>query len=184
MLWWFVTGIIIIILVLYIIAVYNKFVRLRNNIKKAFSNIDVLLRQRFDELTKLVKTVRGYAKHEKTVFEDITKARSIYNNATTIRQKMKADAMTSSALERLFAVAENYPNLKAKENFLHLQQRIGNIEEGLANARQNYNNMVMKFNILRQRFPTNILASIFSIEAEFELFKALPKEKQDVNIEF
>jgi LemA protein len=121
--------------VVYFIAVYNGLVRLKNNIKKAFANIDVLLKQRTDELTKLIETVRGYAKFEKKVLTDVVKARTAFMDAKTLPERVKASDQISGALKTLFAVAENYPQLKANENFKQLQDRISGIENEIADRR-------------------------------------------------
>ena len=113
-----------IVIVGYIIGIYNSLVTLKNNIKKAWANIDVLLKQRHDELPKLIASVKGYMKHEKKTLEELTKARTSFMKAKTMTEKAAADNMISGALKTIFAVAENYPNLKANENFIQLQNRI------------------------------------------------------------
>jgi LemA protein len=167
----------------YVIIVYNSLVRLKNDIEKAWSNIDVLLKQRFDELTKLIDAVKGYMRHEKDVFTEITKARTAFMNATTMSAKAKADNMISGALKSLFAVAENYPTLKANENFMQLQGRISGIENELADRREFYNDNVNTYNIKIQSFPDMIIAKMLNAQKK-DLFKAAEEEKKDVKVQF
>ncbi|MBN1502540.1 LemA family protein [Candidatus Woesearchaeota archaeon] len=162
---------------------YNSLIRLKNDIKKAWANIDVLLKQRSDELPKLVSSVKGYMKHEKTVLENLTKARTSLMNAKTIEEKAKADNIISGALKSLFAVAENYPNLKANENFMQLQKRISGIENELADRREFYNDAVNTFNIRIASFPDMIIAGMMGLR-EQDMFKVSEEDKKDVKIEF
>src|SRR5512137_613899 len=138
---------VLIVIIGVFIGIYNSLVRLRNDIKKSWANIDVLLKQRTDELPKLIASVKGYMKHEKGLLENITKARTAFLSATTMDAKAKADSVISGALKSLFAVAENYPNLKANENFIQLQQRISGLENEIADRREFYNDSVNTFNI-------------------------------------
>ncbi|MBN1157226.1 LemA family protein [Candidatus Woesearchaeota archaeon] len=167
----------------YVVGMYNSLIRLKNNIEKAWANIDVLLKQRSDELPKLIASVKGYMKHEKGLLESITKARTAFLNATTMAAKAKADNVISGALKSLFAVAENYPNLKANENFIQLQQRISGLENEIADRREFYNDSVNTFNIRIESFPDTIIASMMKL-ARKEMFKATEAEKQDVKVEF
>ena len=171
------------ILVLYLIAIYNGLVQLRNNINKSIGNIDVLLKQRYDELPNLVETTKGYMKHEKEVFESITKARSAWMIATTLPQKAVASDMLSGALKSLFAVAENYPKLEANVNFKHLQERISGIENEIADRREFYNDSVNNFNIRIQSFPDMFIAKMMTL-TPFEMFKAAEEEKRTVKVKF
>ncbi|PIN87354.1 LemA family protein [Candidatus Woesearchaeota archaeon CG10_big_fil_rev_8_21_14_0_10_44_13] len=168
----------------YIFAIYNSLVRLKNDINKALGNIDVLLKQRYDELPKLINSVKGYMKHEKSLLTDITKARSIYSSAgNDIHKKAQADNMMTGALKTLFAVSENYPQLKANENFMQLQGRISGIENELADRREFYNDSVNTFNIRIQSIPDVIIARMLGYTAQ-EMFKAAGEEKKDVKVEF
>ncbi|MEK6823247.1 MAG: LemA family protein, partial [Nanoarchaeota archaeon] len=142
----------------YIIGLYNSLIALKNNIQKSWSNIDVLLKQRADELPKLIASVKGYMKHEKELLTELTKARTEFMKATTMNAKAKADATITGALKTLFAVAENYPNLKANENFIQLQNRISGLENELADRREFYNDSVNTYNIRIQSFPDSIVA--------------------------
>ena len=178
-----VIGLILIVIVVYVISVFNGLVRLKNNIKKSFANIDVLLRQRADELPKLIESVKGYMRHERGVLTDLTKARTDFMNAKTMQEKAKADGIISGALKTLFAVAENYPNLKANENFLQLQGRISGIENELADRREFYNDSVNTYNIRIQSIPDRFVAGMLGYRAE-EMFKATEAEKKDVEVKF
>ena len=176
-------GLIVFGFLAYIVGIWNSLVRLKNNIKKSWANIDVLLKQRAEELPKLIASVKGYMKHEKTTLETLTKARTAFMKATTMTQKARADDMITGALKTLFAVAENYPNLKANENFIQLQSRISGIENELADRREFYNDGVYNYNVRIQSFPDMIFARWFGY-AEEQMFKASEKEKQDVKVEF
>jgi LemA protein len=178
-----VIGLVLVVLAVYVISVFNGLVRLKNNIKKSFANIDVLLRQRADELPKLIESVKGYMKHERGVLTDLTKARTDFLNATTIQEKAKADGIITGALKTLFAVAENYPNLKANETFLQLQGRISGIENELADRREFYNDSVNTYNIRIQSFPDMFVARTLGYQNE-DLFKAAEAEKKDVEVKF
>lgn len=174
--------IIAIILVIYIIYQYNGLVQLRNRVKNAWSQIDVQLKRRADLIPNLVETVKGYAKHEKTVFENVTKARSSLMNAKTVQENAEANNMLTDSLKSLFAVAENYPELKASENFRQLQAQLSETEDKIAYSRQFYNDTVLMFNNKVQMFPSNILASLFHFtEAEYfeiaESDRAVPEVK-------
>lgn len=167
----------------WLVGIYNALVRLRNDIKKSWANIDVLLKQRSDELPKLIASVKGYMKHEEGVLTKVTNARTAFLNATTTAQKARADNMISGALKSLFAVAENYPNLKANENFIQLQNRISGLENELADRREFYNDTVNTFNIKIQSFPDMFVANFMSLKPE-EMFKVTEADKQDVKVEF
>jgi LemA protein len=174
--------IIVLILVIYIIYQYNGLIQLRNRVKNAWSQIDVQLKRRTDLIPNLVETVKGYAKHEKTVFENVTKARSSLMNAKTVQENAEANNMLTDSLKSLFAVAENYPELKASENFRQLQAQLSETEDKIAYSRQFYNDTVLMFNNKVQMFPSNILASLFHFtEAEYfeiaESDRAVPEVK-------
>ena len=178
--------IIILLLVIffgYFFAVYNSLVRLKNNIDKAWSNIDVLLKQRHDELTKLISTVKGYMKHEKGVLTEVTKARTAFMNAKTVSEKASTNNMLTGALKSLFAVAENYPNLKANQNFMQLQQRMTDIENMIADRREFYNDSVNTYNIRIEQFPPVIIARMLGYMRR-DLFKASESDRKDVEVSF
>ena len=167
----------------FFIGVYNTLVRLKNDIKKSFANIDVLLKQRSDELPKLIASVKGYMKHEKSTLAELTKARTDFLKAKTLAQKARADDIISGALKTIFAVAENYPNLKANENFMQLQSRISGIENELADRREFYNDSVNTYNIRIQSIPDVFIARMLRYTSE-QLFKAAESDKKDVKVEF
>jgi LemA protein len=151
---------IIVILVLWAIMAYNGFVTLTQRVKEAWSDIDVQLKRRYDLIPNLVETVKGYASHEKTVFEDVTAARTAAMSATAPAQKAGAENMLSGALKSLFAVAENYPTLKANENFLELQRQLEDTENKLQAARRFYNSVVQDLDTRLQRFPGNFIGNM------------------------
>jgi LemA protein len=172
---------IIIILSVSFLIIYNNFVRLRNNISKSLANIDVLLKQRSNEIPNLVKTVKGYMKHEKEVLESLTKARSFLINSDTLSQKAAADNAITGLVKSIFAIAENYPDLKAVENFLKLQKRITGLENELADRREFYNDSVTIYNIRIQSIPDLVVARIMHLNP-IDLFKATKKDQEKVDI--
>jgi len=156
------------------IGMYNSLITLRNRCDNAWSQVDVQLRRRYDLIPNLVETVKGYAKHEREVFEKVTQARAAAINAQTVKDQGQAENMLSGALKSLFAVAENYPELKANQNFLLLQEELAGTESKIAYARQFYNDQVMKFNMKQQVFPSNIIAGMFGFKPRdyFEIGEA------------
>ncbi|MCL4364390.1 LemA family protein [Patescibacteria group bacterium] len=174
---------IILLLVIYLVAQYNGFVVLKTRIQEALSGIDVQLKRRADLIPNLVETVKGYAKHEKSVFTEVTKARSSLMNAGSLQEKAKANDMLSGALKSLFAVAEAYPQLRASENFQDLQKQLEDTEDKVAYSRQFYNANVLDFNAKAQMFPGNIIANMFGFKT-FEFFAATEEEKKSINVKF
>jgi LemA protein len=156
-----VIGILALILVLMAISYYNRFVRASNRIDNAWAQIDVQLKRRTDLIPNLVETVKGYASHEKTVLENVTKARTAVMNATSPQQAIEADNMLSGALKSLFAVSENYPQLKANTNFLQLQDELTHTENKVSFARQFYNDAVLAYNNAIQSFPGVLFAGMY-----------------------
>jgi LemA protein len=175
--------IIIVALVIYVIYAFNRLVTLRNRIKNAWAQIDVQLKRRYDLIPNLVETVKGYAKHEREVLENVTKARNMAISAGSVKDQSVAENQLSGALKSLFAVVENYPDLKANQNFLMLQEELAGTENKIAYARQFYNDNVMQYNILREKFPTNIIAGAFSFKSQdmFEIEVATEREAVRVN---
>jgi LemA protein len=169
--------------VLYVILKYNRLVTLRNRIENSWSQIDVQLKRRADLIPNLVEAVKGYMKHEKSVLENVTKARSALVKAGSMAQKAGAENMLEGALKSLFAVAEAYPKLQANQNFLQLQEELAGTESKVAYARQAYNDSVLEFNNLLQTFPTNQIARMFSFAAR-EFFKAEESERKAVKVKF
>ncbi|VVC00903.1 LemA family protein [uncultured archaeon] len=172
-----------ILVALYAVLAYNSLVSMRARIDNSWSQIDVQLKRRFDLIPNLVETVKGYAKHEKEVFSEVTKARSAWQKAESLPEKAKADNMLAGTLKSLFAVAENYPQLKANENFRMLQEELSGIEGKIAYARQFYNDTVLSYNTSIQTVPTNIIAGMFSFKAR-DFFKAEGQERENVKVKF
>lgn len=170
------------IIVLWIIIAYNMLVTLRNRIENSLSQIDVQLKRRYDLIPNLVETVKGYAKHEKSVFENVTKARSKLLTGD-VNERIKADDQLTGALKSLFAVAENYPKLEASENFKMLQEELSGTESKIAYARQFYNDSILRLNETLQKFPTNIIAGMFSFKTK-EYLKIEEKEAKAVKVKF
>jgi LemA protein len=152
------------------VGMYNSLITLRNRCDNAWSQVDVQLRRRFDLIPNLVETVKGYAKHESGVFERVTQARTQAMGAATPKEAGQAENVLAGALKSLFAVVEAYPDLKANQNFLMLQEELAGTESKIAYARQFYNDVVMKFNMKQQVFPSNIIANMFSFK-EKEYFE-------------
>lgn len=176
-------GGILVLLVVYLVASYNGFVVLKTRIQEALSGIDVQLKRRADLIPNVVESVKGYAKHEKTVFNDVTKARASLMGAQSPKEKAQADNMLTGALKSLFAVAEAYPDLKASANFQDLQRQLEDTEDKVAYSRQFYNSNVLDFNSKVQMFPTNLIANAFSFKP-FEFFEAEEADKQSVKVKF
>ncbi len=166
-----------------VILLYNGLIKLRERVRQSFSDIDVQLKKRFDLVPNLVETVKGYAKHEKELFENVTKARSSWQNAKTVGQKARANNMLSETLKSLFAVAENYPNLKANENFRALQEELSAIETKIAYARQFYNEMVAKYNMKIKSFPEVLIAGPMGFKEE-DYFQIEETERENVKVKF
>jgi LemA protein len=158
--------VIIIILLVWVLGTYNGFIKLRTKVEEGFSTMDVYLKKRFDLIPNLVETVKGYAAHESGTFEKVTQARSMIQSATSPEQKLEGEGLLTGALRSLFAVAENYPELKANANFLDLQNQLKSIEEDIANARKYYNAVVRDFNIKVQTVPSNIIAGLFNFKTK------------------
>ena len=173
----------VVVTILWFIAVYNGLIRLKNRTDEAWSDIDVQLKRRYDLIPNLVNTVKGYAGHEKELFEKITQARAQAMQATSPEAKGRAENMLSGALKSLFAVAENYPNLKASENFAKLQDELSDTENKIQAARRFYNGNVRDFNTKIQIFPNNLVAGMLSFK-EREFFEADESEKENVKVNF
>jgi len=174
---------VILLLAIYFISQYNGFVVLKARIQEALSGIDVQLKRRADLIPNLVETVKGYAKHEKEVFEQVTKARSSLMSAGSLEEKAKANNQLTDALKSLFAVAEAYPQLQANQNFLDLQRQLEDTEDKVAYSRQFYNANVLEFNTKVQMFPSNIIANIFGFKPA-EFFAANEEERKKVEVKF
>ncbi len=170
---------IIALVIIWLVLIYNRLVSLKNQLKEAWSDIEVQLKRRYNLIPNLIETVKGYAAHEKNVFEEVTKARTEALNAESIKQKAEAENALSNTLKSLFAVAENYPQLKANENFLSLQSDLTDTEDKIQAARRFYNGIVRDYNIALQKFPNNLVASSFGFKPA-EFFEIENKEEKQV----
>ncbi len=172
-----------VLLALFVIGIYNGLVRLRNQVDNAWSQIDVQLKRRHDLIPNLVETAKGYMKHERGTFEAITEARSKAMGARTVAEASQAEGQLGEALSKFMLVVENYPDLKANQNFLALQEELTSTENKIAFARQNYNDQVLFFNNKTQMFPSNIVAGMFSFTKRdfFEIENAAEREVPKVS---
>src|SRR6202140_3993750 len=168
---------------IYLTKIYNGLVAIKNDIDKAWANIDVLLKQRHDELSKLLDVTKGYANFERDTMTKVTQARNQYQQAVTFDQKAQADQSMTSALRGFFAVAENYPELKANNNFMQLQKRITELESQIADRREFYNDSVNTFNIRIQQMPDTFVASFMNLQPR-PMFKVEEADKADVPMSF
>jgi len=168
-------------ILIYVVILYNELVRLRNDNDRAWANIDVLLKQRHDEIPNLVETVKGYMQHERQTLEAVTQARAASMSAATIGEKAQADLLMTGALRGLFAVAENYPQLKANENFLRLQSRLSELEERIADRREFFNDDINTYNTRIAQLPEVFLASFMSLKPR-EMFKASEEDRKLVEV--
>ncbi|MGA7217364.1 MAG: LemA family protein [Candidatus Sulfotelmatobacter sp.] len=167
----------------YAVILYNELVRLRNDNDRAWANIDVLLKQRHDEIPNLVETVKGYMQHEQKTLTAVTQARAASMNAASIGQKAQADLMMTGALRGLFAVAENYPQLKANENFLKLQTRISELEDRIADRREFFNDDVNTYNTRIGQIPEVFVASFMSLKPR-AMFKVSDEDRRQLEVKF
>ena len=169
--------------IVYVIVMFNGLIAVKNDIAKAWANIDILLKQRHDELPKLLDVCKGYMEFERDTLQKIAQARSMYQQAVSVDQKAQADQNMTSALRGFFAVAENYPQLKANDNFMRLQIRITELESQIADRREFYNDSVNTFNIRIQQMPDTFVASFMNL-APRPLFKVEEADKADVPMSF
>lgn len=179
---WILVGVVVLV-TLYLWSLYNGLVSLKTQIEEAWSEIDVQLKRRADLIPNLVDAVKGYAKHEKSVFTDVTKARTAMMSAKTPDKMAEADNMLTGALKSLFAIAEAYPQLKANENFIQLQKELSDTEDKVAYSRQYYNSVVLDFNTKIRVFPNNMLASGLGFTTR-EFFGATEEERKSVKVNF
>jgi LemA protein len=180
---WIIAAVIVVLLLLFIIGIYNSLIRLRNQVDNAWSQIDVQLKRRHDLIPNLVETAKGYMKHERGTFEAITNARSQAMGAKTVAEAAKAEGALGQALSNFLLVVENYPDLKANQNFLALQEELTSTENKISFSRQLYNDQVLFFNNKTQMFPSNIIAGVFSFTKRdfFELPGAAEREAPKVS---
>ena len=175
------TALVLVGFAIYAIIIYNELVRLRNDNDRAWANIDVLLKQRHDEIPNLVETVKGYMQHEQQTLLAVTQARAASMSAATVGQKAQADLLVTGTLRGLFAVAENYPDLKANQNFLKLQNRISELEERIADRREFFNDDVNTYNTRIKQIPDMFLASMMNLKPR-DMFKVTEEERQAIEV--
>lgn len=177
--------IILVILIVSVVLIYNRLVRLRNTVKSSWSDIDVQCKKRFDLVPNLVETVKGYASHERTVFEKVTEARTMAMKANSPAEMAKAENMLRDTLKSLFAVAEAYPELKANANFMQLQTQLQELENNIEYARRYYNAVVRDYNVMIESFPSNIIASQFNFkQAELFQLETPEVERRPIKVSF
>lgn len=175
---------IVFISVLWFVKQYNNFVRMSTNIEEAFSTMDIYLKKRFDLIPNLVESVKGYAKHESETLDSVIKARSCIENASTSEEKLNAESELSKTLRSLFAVSESYPDLKANENFIKLQNTLEELEDEIAMSRKFYNGNVKIYNNATKVFPSNIIAGMFKYEAKPMFEVSNEEERLNVKVQF
>jgi LemA protein len=177
---WVVVGIAVLLLLLavFVVVLYNRLVRLRNRTENAWAQVDVQLRRRYDLIPNLVETVKGYASHERATFEEVTKARTAAQQARTVPEQAEAENFLTAAIGRLFAVAEDYPELRATENFQQLQAQLEDTEQKIAVSRQVYNDAVLTYDTALETVPTNIVGGLFNFEEKpyFEIEEPAARE--------
>lgn len=180
---WIILGIIV-LLIIFVISIYNSLVTLKQRVKNAWSQIDVQLQRRFDLIPNLVECVKGYMSHEEDVLTKVTELRTSWANASTISEKVELDNQLSGALKTIMAVSENYPDLKASQNFSELQEELRNTENKISYSRQFYNDTTTRYNTKLELFPSNIIAGMFHFTPE-TLFKTESDEaRKNVKVDF
>ena len=181
--WLVIVLVIVALIAMWGISVYNKLIKLKNRVKDQWAQIDVQLKRRFDLIPNLVETVKGYAKHEKETLENVVKARNTYLAASTPEGQISADTELTKAISKLFALSESYPELKANENFVSLQNDLKDTEDKIAVSRQFYNDTVLKYNDQIMVFPGSIIAKLFNFKEE-AYFKANEAERENIQVKF
>ena len=174
---------IVLLIAIYVIVVYNSFIQLNNKVKEAFSTMDVYLKKRWDLIPNLVETVKGYATHEKETLENIVKLRNSSYDKMSQEDKIKTNQELSTSITKLMAIAENYAELKASDNFKDLSNQLAKVEEDIANARKYYNGSVKLYNNKVEMFPSNLIAGIFGYKSK-EMFEVSAAERENVKVEF
>lgn len=174
---------ILVVVAIYVVSVRNNLVILRNKVKDQLSQIDIQLKRRFDLIPNLIETVKGYTKHEQETLEEVIKARNTYLSAGTPEDQLKADGELNKTLNKLFALSESYPDLKANENFINLQNELTATEEKISYARTFYNDCVLNLNNKIEMFPSNLVASMFHFTKE-KFFEATEVERENVKVKF
>ncbi len=173
-----------VIIIIWVIAVYNGFIRLKHSIEEAFSTMDVYLKKRYDLIPNLVETVKGYAAHERETLESVVSARNMAASATSLEDRVEKENILQGTLKSLFAIAEAYPDLKANTNFLDLQAQLSRIEDEIANSRKYYNAVVKTYNIKREAFPSVIIAGMFGFTSKPMFEVAAEREREAVKVQF
>lgn len=179
-----VIGLLLIIFVIWLVATYNNFVRLKNSIEEAYSTMDVYLKKRFDLVPNFVETVKGYAKHEKETLEKVIAARNACATSGSAEDKMENEAKLTSVLKQLSVVVEKYPELKADKNFVELQNTLKNLENEIASSRKYYNGVVKQYNTKREVFPSNLIAKMFNFDKKPLYEVDSEEERKNVKVEF
>lgn len=180
--WIYIIIVIIILIIIYAFALYNSFVKLNNKAKEAFSTMDVYLKKRWDLIPNIVETVKGYAKHEKDTLKEVVELRNSTYDKMSDDEKIKTNEQLSSSINKIMALAEAYPDLKANENFRYLNNQLTKVEDDIANSRKYYNGVVRIYNNKVEMFPSNILARLFSYKSK-SMFKASENERENVKVE-
>ena len=173
---------IIALIIIYVLVQYNSFVKLNNMVKEAFATMDVYLKKRWDLIPNLVEVVKGYAEHESSVFEQVAKLRNLAYDKMSITDKIDTNQQLATGLSNIMVIAENYPNLKASQNFSDLSNQLSKIEDEIANSRKYYNAIVRNLNTKIEMFPSNIIAKIFNFKIA-KMFEADTNEKDNVKVE-
>lgn len=176
--------ILVVVILFWIIVSYNGFVKLKNSVEEAFSTMDIFLKKRYDLIPNLVETVKGYAAHEKDTLENVTDARNLTRGAATRAEQIAGENALSQTLGTLFAVSENYPDLKANASFLDLQRQLQRVEEDIANARKFYNALVKMMNTRVQMFPSNLIAKMFHFTKQPLFEVGTGEERENVKVQF
>ncbi|MDR1782382.1 MAG: LemA family protein [Bacilli bacterium] len=176
--------VLLLIIIGWFVGTYNSLINLRNRVQEAFSTMDVYLKKRYDLIPNVVETVKGYAKHEKSTLENVIKARNSAMSATSADEELAKQGELTQTLGKLFALAEQYPDLKANQNFLELQNQLETVEVDIANARKYYNGSVLQYNNKIQQVPSNIVASLFKFTVEKMYEVDSEEERKNVKVEF
>lgn len=181
---WIVLIAVVVIVLIWLAASYNSFIRARNNVEEAYATMNVYLKKRFDLIPNLVETVKGYAKHEKETLQNVVDARAAVGSAGSVAERAKSENVLSGTLKSLFAVAENYPELKANQNFMELQGELRSMEQDIANSRKYYNAVVKQYNNRCQMFPGNLVAGMFHFTPKTMFEVESTEERQNVHVDF
>lgn len=180
--WIYIIIAIIILIIIYVFALYNSFVKLNNKVKEAFSTMDVYLKKRWDLIPNIVETVKGYAKHEKDTLKEVVELRNSAYDKMSDDEKLKTNEQLSSGISKIMALAEAYPDLKANENFKDLSNQLIKVEDDIANSRKYYNGIVRIYNNKVEMFPSNIFAGLFGYKSK-AMFEASANERENIKVE-